>query len=120
MPEPIDGRLRQYFTAKGAQPSEAQTTDRLTFTSDKETVQVIIIRDEAFTERGKIVDALLDAATLREGGDRVYVAASALFGTAMDADSFQKHGIGLMIFDEKRISEVVYPRLAQPRGYPER
>lgn len=110
----IEERLLHYFIAMGAQPADQTTPDRLSFTIGTERVQVIILRNEVLTRKGAIIESILNIATLRGSTNQLYLAAPRLLGATIDAEVFRQYGIGLILFDDRRIDESVAPKPYQP------
>jgi hypothetical protein len=108
--------LRHYFLAMGGQQAErAQITqNNLAFFSGQEKVHVVILSNEDIVERNKILDAILSLTSLRHSTQLLYLAAPRTLGASIDAASFKSHGIGLLLFDERRIDEAVSPQRLQP------
>jgi hypothetical protein len=109
----IEERLLHYFLAMGAQPAEPAGPDRLSLTIGAERVQVVILRNEVMARRGTILESILNIAALKGSSNQLYLAAPRLLGTMMDAEIFKQHGIGLILFDERRIDEAVAPQSYQ-------
>lgn len=112
---PIEERLLHYFLAMGAQETEAAQTAQagLSFLLGSDKVHVVVLRPEDFVQRSKIIDTVLSLASLRNSFELLYLAAPRLLGAAIDAGTFRSHGIGLLLFDERRIDEAVPPQPAQ-------
>lgn len=106
---PIEDRLLHYFLAMGAQPTEPtqNAPQGISLTVGSEKLHVAILKNDAFLQRNKIVGSILDLSTMRGAVDQLYLAAPKLLGTTIDADVFRSHGIGLLLFDDRRIEEVV-------------
>ncbi len=113
---PIDQRLVHYFLAMGAQQTEAAQIphSNLAFVSGAEKISVLILRDEEVLETNRILDAILALASLRNLSQLLYLAAPRLLGASVDAAIFRSHGIGLLLFDERRIDEALAPQRLQP------
>jgi hypothetical protein len=109
---PIEERLLHYFLAMGAQQTEgAQTShSNLAFISGSEIIHVVILRNEEVVQRNRIIETILDLASLRNSSQLLYLAAPRLLGASVDAAIFRSHGIGLLLFDERRIDEALPPR----------
>ena len=113
---PIEERLLHYFLAMGGQSAEPIPNSpaglSLLIGSDK--TFVAILSNDAFIQRTKILGSILDLSALRSSVHQLYLAAPKLLGTAIDADVFRSHGIGLLLFDDRRIEEIVPPQPIQP------
>ncbi len=113
---PIEERLVHYFLAMGAQQTEATPNVQagLTFLLGSDKVHVMVVRSEDFVQRSKIIDTVLGLASLKNSFHLHYLAAPRLLGASIDAGIFRSHGIGLLLFDERRIDEAVPAQLVQP------
>ena len=109
---PIEERLLHYFLAMGAQPLDPIQNAPLGLTlslgSDK--VHVAILENNAFLQRGKIIESVMNLSSLRDSVNQLYLAAPRLLGATIDAEVFRSHGIGLLLFDDRRIDETVEPQ----------
>ena len=105
----IQDRLLHYFLAMGAQQTELAPTPpaSLSLQLAGETVQVVILGNDTLDYRAKIVDTLLDLVSVKSSSNQIYLAAPRLFATTTDAEVFRSRGIGLILFDERRIEESV-------------
>jgi hypothetical protein len=83
----------------------------LSFTIGTENVRVVFLRAQDFAQRNCIIDTVLNLSSLRNSYQLLYLAAPRLLGATIDAAIFRAHGIGLLLFDERRIDEAV---TAQP------
>lgn len=113
---PIEERLLHYFLAMGAQSAEPipNSPPGLSLLIGSDKTYVTILSNDAFIQRNKIVGSILDLSALRSSVHQLYLAAPKLLGTAIDADVFRSHGIGLLLFDDRRIEEIVPPQPIQP------
>jgi len=114
---PIEERLLHYFLAMGAEPAEhiQEAPEGLTLVLGSERIHIAILKNDAFLERGKIVGSIMSLASLRDSVNQLYLAAPRLLGTTVEAGIFRSHGIGLLLFDDRRIEETVTPQSFQPR-----
>jgi hypothetical protein len=87
--------------------------NNLAFISGSEKIHVVILRSEDCVERNRVIEAILSLTSLRNSSQLLYLAAPRLLGASIDAGIFRLHGIGLLLFDERRIDEAVAPRLLQ-------
>ncbi len=113
---PIEDRLLHYFLAMGMHQTEKSeiTQNNLAFISGSEKVHVVILRSEDFVERNRVIEAILSLTSLRNSSQFLYLAAPRLLGASIDAAIFKPYGIGLLLFDDRRIDEAVAPQLVQP------
>jgi len=109
----IEERLLHYFLAMGAQQaSEKPTSASLSFTIGNQRVNVVVARNDELTQSA-IIESILGLAALRTSSDQLYLAAPRLLGATVDAGIFRSHGIGLILYDERRIHEAVPPQIIQ-------
>lgn len=113
---PIEERLLHYFLAMGAQQTESSQIpqNNLAFLTDSEKVHVVILRNEDVVQRNKVIETILSLTSLRSSSQLLYLAAPRLLGASIDAAIFRSHGLGLLLFDERRIDEAVAPQPLQP------
>lgn len=106
---PIEDRLLHYFLAMGAQPAGRAEIpqNNLGFISGSEKTYVVILRSEDLLQRNKVIEAILSLTSLRNSSQLLYLAAPRLLGGSIDAAIFKPYGIGLLLFDERRIDEAV-------------
>jgi hypothetical protein len=83
---------------------------RLAFSLGSDKVHVAILKNDAFLQKGKIIESVMNLTSLRNSVNQLYLAAPRLLGTAIDAEVFRSQGIGLLLFDDRRIDETVAPR----------
>ena len=105
----IEERLLHYFLAMGAQSADPlpNSPPGLSLVIGQERVHVVVLNNDSLAQRNRIVDAIMSLSSLRGSVNQIYLAASKLLGTAIDASIFRAHGIGLLLFDDRRIDEAV-------------
>lgn len=108
----IEQRLHHYFLAMGAQPSDPilNPPQGLDLRIESERIHIAILDNDSLLDRSKIIASIFDLAALGNSADHIYLAAPRLLGTSIGAEVFRSHGIGLLLFDERRIEEVVPPQ----------
>lgn len=113
---PIEERLLHYFLAMGAQQTDSAPIPQknLAFIAGSEKISVVILGDDALVQRNKVIETILSLSSLRGSSQLLYLAAPRLLGTSLDATIFRPYGIGLILFDERRIDEAVPPQQLQP------
>lgn len=112
---PIEERLLHYFLAMGAQQVEPTSSAPagLSLLLGGERVHVTVLKNDAFGQRSKIVDTILGLPSLRGSANQLYLAAPRLLAATIDAAVFRSYGIGLLLFDDRRIEEAVAPQSVQ-------
>jgi hypothetical protein len=105
----IEERLLHYFLAMGAQPTEAVegAPPGLSIIIGAERIHVAVLKNDAFLHTGKIIESIMNLATLKSRVNQLYLAAPRLLGTTVEAGLFRSNGIGLILFDDRRIDETV-------------
>jgi len=68
---------------------------------------IIILKPNDLAQRNAVLDAILNLSSLRRTYQLAYLAAPRLFGAGVDSSMFSSHGIGLLLYDERRIDEAV-------------
>jgi hypothetical protein len=92
----------------GAQHTiDAETDQGITFLLGSDKAHVLILKPDDMTRRNTVLEAVLNLSTMRSGYQLLYLAAPRLFGTSVDASIFSSRGIGLLLYDERRIDEAV-------------
>ena len=109
----IQERLLHYFLAMGAQPVDPfpNLPAGISFLNQSEKIHVTVVGQDAFLQRGKLLESILNLSTIASSVNKVYLAAPRLLGTAIDTEVFRVRGFGLLLFDERRIDEVLAPQV---------
>ncbi len=109
---PIEQRILHYFLAMGAQqnPPSGTNDSSLSFTLGNDKLIVNILTAKDIVQRNRIIEALLHLASSRGALTQLYVVAPRLLGASLDAQIFRSQGIGLLLFDERRIEETIKPQ----------
>jgi len=109
---PIEQRILHYFLAMGAQQNSPLGTNDspLSFTLGKDKLIVTILTADDIVQRNRIIEALLHIASFRAALTQLYVVAPRLLGASLDVQIFRSQGIGLLLFDERRIEEAIQPQ----------
>ena len=111
---PIEQRLLHYFLAMGAQQSQdSSNPGTLSFLMGNERVLVSILTAVDAIERNRVIGTFLRVSSLRSAGIQLYVAVPRLLGATFDAQIFRSSGIGLLLFDDRRIEETIKPQSVQ-------
>jgi len=99
----------------GAQqtPNADSNQAGLSFLVGADNVHVMVLKTQDLAQRNSIIDTVLKLSSLRNSYQTVYLAAPRLLGATIDASVFRAHGMGLLLFDERRIDEAVAPQPLQ-------
>lgn len=108
--------MLHYFLAMGAQQAETGKAPdgELSFLFGTEKIRVVVLNNQDVIQGNKIISTVLSLASMRNSSQLVYLAAPRLLGASIDASIFRLHGIGLLLFDARRIDETVAPQALQP------
>jgi hypothetical protein len=98
----------------GAQKDEGvpKPPSNLSLVLGQDKIHVVVLKKEDTFQRSKILESILSLASLRTSSNQLYLAAPRLLGAIIDAEIFRTHGIGLILFDDRRIDETIPPQLA--------
>ncbi|MGO9644745.1 MAG: hypothetical protein ACLPY5_08375, partial [Candidatus Bathyarchaeia archaeon] len=98
----------------GAQQCSAESPDQrsLSFKLGNETIRVVTLEKEEVLESSKVLDTILYVTSLRQTADVLYLAAPRLLATTLDSQIFKTHGLGLILFDDRRIEETIEGKIA--------
>jgi len=108
---PVEQRLLHYFLAMGAKHNASLSNPAtLSFLMDNERTLVSVLAVTDIIERNRVIDTLLHLSSLRTEGTQVYVAAPKLFGATLDSQILRSSGIGLLLYDDRRIEETLKPQ----------
>jgi hypothetical protein len=109
---PIEERVIHYFLAMGARVNQdSPNPGTLSFLFENDCVLVSILTVADTIQRNRIIDTLLRISSLRSQGTQVYVAAPKLLGATIDAQVLRSSGIGLLLYDDRRIEETIKPEI---------
>jgi len=107
----IEDRLLHYFLAMGAEQAPIKPASAtLSFAIDEQRVNVVVMKNVALT-RGVIIQAILGLGSLRAVSNQLYLVVPRLLGVTVDAEVLRSYGIGLLMYDDRRIDEVLPPQL---------
>jgi hypothetical protein len=100
----------------GAQnvPAQHEKESLLTFSLGDEKLFVSILTASDVVQRNRVLDSVLHLTSLRSTATLLYIVAPRLLGASLDAGVFRSQGIGLLLFDERRIEQAVKPEILSP------
>jgi hypothetical protein len=99
----------------GAQPNidVSGSQSGLSFNIGPDKHHVAILKSDDLAVRNRIIETVLSLSSRRTSSQLVSLAAPRLFGATLDAGMLRAHGIGLLLFDDRRIDEAVAAQPAQ-------
>jgi hypothetical protein len=86
------------------------------FSYDGVVTAVRIVEEVDLSRRNSVLEAVLSSTSLTNQVNRVYLALPKLLSAAIDGSIVEQHGIGLMVFDETTLEEVVSPKHFQTKN----
>ena len=86
------------------------------FSYDGVVTAVRILEEIDLSRRNSVLEAVLSSTSLTNQVNRVYLALPKLLSAAIDGSIVEQHGIGLMVFDETTLEEVVAPKHFQAKN----
>jgi hypothetical protein len=99
----------------GAQhTANSSNSGTLSFLTGSERTLVTVLEATDIIQRNRVIDTLLHLSSLRTEGTQVYVAAPRILGATLDSQILRSSGIGLLLYDDRRIDETVKPQPAHP------
>jgi len=91
----------------------ASNPGTLSFIMGNERALVGVLTITDIIQRNRIIDTLLHLSSLRTEGTQPYIAAPRLLGATLDSKILRSSGIGLLLYDDRRIEETVKPEPIQ-------
>ncbi|PCN50399.1 hypothetical protein B6U99_04600 [Candidatus Geothermarchaeota archaeon ex4572_27] len=99
MTDRLSEAVKRYFLGRGlVEDGSPSGGANLSFRGPMGRVAVYVIDDQALRDRGEALRRVVRAAS-SQGYDLVYVAASKLVATVLDASALAEQGIGLLVVD---------------------
>ena len=114
---PIE-RVKGYFITKGMQDAGTLSKNHsesncLIFSGTGVLSAVRVLREEELSTRNSVLEAVLSSATLINRVNQVYLALPRLVSSTIESKIMEEYGIGLIVYDQKNVEEVVAPRYFQ-------
>lgn len=109
MPDPpLTERLKFFFMSMGYTQNHIVVSEgKVVVTETNGLATIIPIEEHQLADRNSLVDLLITASTLRSESNRAYLAVPRLFVATYDAQPFQRQGVGLLVYDSRRIEEIL-------------
>jgi len=85
----------------------------LTFTGNNKVSAVRVLVEDELSSRNSVLEAVLSTASLINRVNHVYLALPKFVSATIESDIIEEHGIGLIVFGETTVEEVVVPRYFQ-------
>jgi hypothetical protein len=109
-------QLQNFFLGKGMH--EAGTFDNshracFIYSGDNRMSAVRILEEDELSSRNSVLDAILSTASLMNRFNYVYLALPKLISSMIESKIIEEHGIGLIVYDQKTVQEVVNPKYLQ-------
>jgi hypothetical protein len=109
VPDPeLVQRIRFYLMSMGYDEKQiSQVGERIQIASQNETAAVVPLSESDMIERATLVQSFVGVSALQRDFNRVYLVVPRLFAAAYDTRPFQEQGIGLIVYDSRRIEEIL-------------
>jgi hypothetical protein len=83
------------------------------FSGNNTTLAVRVLEEDELSSRSSILDGVLSAASLMSRANQVYLALPKFLSSTIDSNIIEEHGVGVIVYDEKVVEEVVVPERLQ-------
>jgi hypothetical protein len=114
--ERVRSRILEFFSARGEGPVRNQSELGLPpppalAVSDGKSVTVILhLSKDELVSGNELLRTLVNATAHRGKANRLYIAIPKVYAASVDGGVLQENGIGLIVYDEKRVFESIPPR----------
>jgi hypothetical protein len=88
---------------------QSDANQKLLFLIGSDQIQVYIFTPNDLIQKNRIIETLMQLSLLRSTVPQLYIAAPRLLGTTLDNRILSSHGIGLLLYDDRRIEETIKP-----------
>ncbi len=110
----IDARLTEFFTSRGQRPipqdkmlASAEEKPDLAFTDGRTTTYLKVFEKDDLEERNSLLQVALSAMSYLQVANRAYLVLPKVHAAIMDAAILRERGLGLIVYDSKRVEEVL-------------
>ena len=97
----------------GALDENTSNPGTLSFVMGNERTLISVLTITDIIQRNRIIDTLLHLSSLRSEGTQPYIAAPRFLGATLDSQILRSSGIGLLLYDDRRIEETIKPEPIQ-------
>lgn len=115
MPEPqLNQRIQFYLMSMGyAQDQISESNGRILVSAPNDRIVVVPVNAQQLSDRTALLQIVLGVSNLQREFDRVYLAVPRLFAAVYDTKPFQDQGVGLLVYDSRRIEETLQARKSE-------
>ena len=111
-------RLKSFFLSKdmreaGPLCDSYPENNCLMFSGNNIISAVRILEEDELSSRNSVLEAVLSTASLMNRVNHVYLALPKLVSSTIESNIIEEHGIGLVVYDQKTVEEVVVPKYLQ-------
>jgi len=113
----VEDRLKDYFLSmeyellpNGKLPPIPDEKPDLALRNDESIVFMKILTEKEFSDRNSLLKVVLQCSSLLGKANRVYVAMPKIYASTIEGELLHNHGLGLIVYDERRIEESIQPR----------
>ena len=110
----VDALLIEFFTSKGLKPiplaemsAQGEEKPDLAFADGRTTTYLKVFGKHDLQQRDALLQAVLSSMSYARAANRVYLVLPKVQATIVDAAPLRERGLGLIVYDSKRIEEVL-------------
>lgn len=119
MAENVKSRLFEFFSTRGDEPVRNQSElglpppPALAFSDGKSVAVVLQLTKDELVGGNRLLRTIVNAAAHRGRANRLYIAIPKVYAASVDGGVLQENGIGLIVYDERRVFESIPAREVQ-------
>ncbi len=102
-------QLQNYFTSKGLELHKTES-GFLQFTDNEKIIAVYFLLERSYTGKNQLLDLMLEATSRILNQNQTYIAIPKLYGSILDTKHLESNGLGLILYDERGLYEVLAAR----------
>lgn len=112
----VGEQIKEYFLSKGhrilssSEFSNSVEGQNLAFSDGESVIFVRILSEEELADRNSLLNAALQSLSFVGKANKVYLALPKIYATILDSEVIQNRGLGLLVFDERKVAEVILPK----------
>ena len=116
MAERVKSRLLEFFSARGYEPVHNQQglglppPPALALSDGKSVAVVLQLTKDELVGGNQLLRTIVNAAAHRGRANRLHIAIPKVYAASVDGGVLQENGIGLIVYDEKRVFESIPAR----------
>ena len=122
MAEKVKSKLLEFFSTRGYEPVHNQSElglpplPALALSDGKSVAVVLQMTKDELINGNSLLRTIVNAAAHRGRANRLYIAIPKVYAASVDGGVLQENGIGLIVYDERRVFESIPAREVQFDG----